>query len=555
MTPEKHKIINRDGALLEVEAADVGDAGTLAHMAGDLPHAHDAMPDCTGLDHSRFLRYLPRAKEIANQKKNQGPLAHESVQNLAAIAISADYYDSPDILKKSIGLLAQKLAYQKEVEQYFDRHGTFSFELPPLVNAAVVKKFIKMGPYIKVVLLEEQRRREERRRLGLRTELLPDAGGAWSTSSFADQKLTFLNSPMRLAFATPKMLKIMSIRTGEAVWLSDPLLGNLETATITHDNLMVVTSHHKEDSFDNKYAVACWNAKDGRQLQLWKHDQEMSLVGNSKAGIIVKLQRGELCILNDRSTTFQPHNFGTSNVVCMARANKDLLCSGSDQGEIALWDLSRVSKITALNPYHGNSVTALACHPQKDRIFASGGNCGIIYLLELDSHSPCTLLTHTSGDGRSIIRGGVIHSLAFNSEGDLLASGSEDRTASVWSVPLRQCLTIITVHKSPIMSVSFSPTGDLLVSKDSDKKLGITTLFDGMLQKNIEQMHLDSIGLIARLGKRIREGRPASIHDKKQFKHLCDNLPESLADLVRENMSYYDKMAFKYEHFKERVLM
>lgn len=367
MTPEKHKIINRDGALLEVEAADAGDARTLAHMAGDLPHANDAMPDCTGHDHSLFLRYLPRAKEIAIRKKNQGPLVHETIQNLAAIATSADYYESPGILNRSVSLLANRLLYDDRVFNYFGKHGTFPIpELPPLVNEAVVKKFIKNCANIKVVLLEEQKRRRSKEGCSP-TQFHADLGSEWSDPafSFTIGELTFLNSPLRIVLTQcSKALRIVDTNTKNVVLLHDHSLGKIETARLTSDHLKVVTTHGKEESLDNNYAFALWNACDGRQLWNWKHAHRMSPVANSDAGIIVSIDTGGLVILDECPSFLKLHDAGISNVIALS-AQRDKILSGSNGGELTLCEWPSRSKISSCF-ITSAPIIALACHPHKD---------------------------------------------------------------------------------------------------------------------------------------------------------------------------------------------
>ena len=55
-----------------------------------------------------------------------------------------------------------------------------------------------------------------------------------------------------------------------------------------------------------------------------------------------------------------------------------------------------------------------------------------------------------------------VESIAFHPTGDLLATGSEDKTVKVWSVADRQLVRTLEGHKDEVTSVTFSPDGKLI---------------------------------------------------------------------------------------------
>jgi hypothetical protein len=58
----------------------------------------------------------------------------------------------------------------------------------------------------------------------------------------------------------------------------------------------------------------------------------------------------------------------------------------------------------------------------------------------------------------------------------LLASASLDKTVRLWDVGTGQCAQTLSRHSEPVYSVAFSPNGELLASGSPDKSLHIWSL-------------------------------------------------------------------------------
>lgn len=54
--------------------------------------------------------------------------------------------------------------------------------------------------------------------------------------------------------------------------------------------------------------------------------------------------------------------------------------------------------------------------------------------------------------------------ICWHPNGNYVATGSADRTVRVWDVQSGQCVCMFAGHAGPVLSVAFSPRGDLLAS-------------------------------------------------------------------------------------------
>jgi WD40 repeat protein len=66
---------------------------------------------------------------------------------------------------------------------------------------------------------------------------------------------------------------------------------------------------------------------------------------------------------------------------------------------------------------------------------------------------------------------GTVNSVAYSSDGLLMATGSEDQTVKLWSVPTHQCIATYTGHTGGVNVVAFSPDHQRVVSAGNDNTL------------------------------------------------------------------------------------
>jgi WD40 repeat protein len=108
---------------------------------------------------------------------------------------------------------------------------------------------------------------------------------------------------------------------------------------------------------------------------------------------------------------------------------------------------------------HSGWVWSLAYNPEGNLLASSAGD-NTIRLWDV-SLGVCMMILR----GHSL----DVYSIAFSPDGALLASGSEDSTIRIWGARSGECLKTLRAHSAFVHGVAFSPDGKFLASGSGDK--------------------------------------------------------------------------------------
>jgi WD40 repeat protein len=79
-----------------------------------------------------------------------------------------------------------------------------------------------------------------------------------------------------------------------------------------------------------------------------------------------------------------------------------------------------------------------------------------------------------------------IWTVAFDPEGNILASGSDDHTVRLWDVHAGQEIKVLHGHTNRVLSVAFSPDGNILASSSDDGTIMFWDMQTDKYQKTLK---------------------------------------------------------------------
>lgn len=183
-------------------------------------------------------------------------------------------------------------------------------------------------------------------------------------------------------------------------------------------------------------------------------------------------------INNDMSHT---HVYEKNQFDTIAFSQDGQYGAGTDFLKIYVWDQKTGAKKFSM--YH-------ATHPEEITFSPNGK----ILTLRSASGKNVEIYDITLRKFITSFRGHTdwITSMAFNPEGTILATGSDDRTIRLWNVQTGRTIKVLKGHAANVLSVAFSPDGKTIVSGSTDKTVRLWDVASGTEIKTLSG-HLDIV--------------------------------------------------------------
>ncbi|HSZ24446.1 MAG TPA: hypothetical protein VK766_01945 [Cytophagaceae bacterium] len=137
------------------------------------------------------------------------------------------------------------------------------------------------------------------------------------------------------------------------------------------------------------------------------------------------------------------------------------IISGGTEKKIFYWDDKTSKEIYSSEI----KINAIATSPKKN-VIAIGNAKGQILLLDVDNKNQTTLL-YEDPQGIPIV------SMAYNSNGKLLAAGNEKGTVRLWDMASNTLINTLNGHTARVNNIRFSNEGDKLATGSFDKTVRI----------------------------------------------------------------------------------
>ncbi|KAM4631175.1 WD repeat, SAM and U-box domain-containing protein 1 [Polymixia lowei] len=173
----------------------------------------------------------------------------------------------------------------------------------------------------------------------------------------------------------------------------------------------------------------------------------------------------------------------TTMVACSFSPCGQLFMTGSTYGDLRLWDLDMNQRHAEKNA-HDLGVTCCTFAPNiltgnqmvQFRLASCGQDSHLkIWAINKSKHGGCKMqLLHTlTGQSAPVL------SCAFSSDGQLLVSGSVDKTVTIYDANNAVLLYTLNEHERYVTACAFSPTSPLIATGSMDKTVNIWRVEDG----------------------------------------------------------------------------
>jgi WD40 repeat protein len=255
-----------------------------------------------------------------------------------------------------------------------------------------------------------------------------------------------------------KTIRLWNVDTGNCI---KALTGHTHTVfsvSFSHDGSTLATG-------SGDRTIRLWDLKTGQCFKtLTGHNHWVRSVAFHPDRLVLASSSGdEMVKLWEIETgfcvrTFQGHTGRSWAVKSSNQSDTDTLDNISNEHLLNLWEVTSGKQFRILQGYT-NAVHSVVFNLEQS-LLASGGDDSIIRLWDIKS-GQCIRALHGHA--------GHVWQVAFSPSGTMLASCAEDCTIKLWDVSSGNCLTTITEHPDLARTIVFSHDGKLLATGETSR--------------------------------------------------------------------------------------
>ena len=297
-----------------------------------------------------------------------------------------------------------------------------------------------------------------------KTFAVPVTEGIFSTAFSPDGKIVAIGS-------RESNIYLSDLNTGELKWTLPGHSDDVQRVVFSPDGRTLASSSYLDET------VRIWDVHTGEHKRtLTGHTGDMEGLAFSPDGkTLVSSGSGDGTIrfwdvrTGAETRTVAGH---TDNVFSVAfNPDGKFFVSGYADGSIRFWDTETGRHLKTFKTGYDDASPLVFSLDGKVLAYAAGLD---IRLQDTKTGEEKMLLTgHTWG----------IYSMVFSPDGNILASGSEDRTIRLWDMHTGEHKKTLSGHKHRVYSVAFSPDGKTLVSGSDDNTIRLWDVDTGETQR------------------------------------------------------------------------
>jgi len=256
-------------------------------------------------------------------------------------------------------------------------------------------------------------------------------------------------------------IKIWNLETGE---LEKTLIGHLRKVL----SIAITCNGEKIVSCSYDGSIKFWDLKTGKELYtLAKYDEQIQSIAIQSNGEMIAclLAKGKefyiKFIIKDNPELDKIYIGSFKKTKALAFSPIGHACASFDQYGIRIWSFSG-SIIRTIMENVG--IVMSVAYTSDGQLLISGSENNIIKIWQ-----PATGNLIRTLKGHS----GAVNSLAITSDNKILVSGSEDQTIKLWEIETGEEICTLTGHTGIVYSVAISPDNQTIVSGSQDGTIKI----------------------------------------------------------------------------------